>query len=81
MKTGISKNYTIATDSVLSVISKEFLELTNNLTFISRLNDSRMLDNMRLFVKSKGTLGVDIMKAETQLKHMETIHLMASFSP
>ena len=74
-------NYTMETDLVFSDLSKEFLDLTEGLTVISKMNDSRLLENMRQFVKSEGTLGVDILKAETQLKHIETKHLMANFSP
>ena len=78
---GKVNNYTFATDRVLTEISSEFLDLTNNLTFITRMNDSTMMNNLKMFVKSEGSLGVDIMKAETQLRHIETIHLMANFSP
>jgi hypothetical protein len=65
---------------ILSELSDKFLQLTEMLSYIPRINDSDLINHMHEFMASESKEGIDLGKAEIQLQHAHKLGMLENFS-
>ena len=76
----MSHNASIESEFSITDLSMDFLALTEQLSVIPKINDSKLIRDMNDFISAEGIHGADLKKTEKQLEHIQSLSRLANYS-